>query len=500
MKRESRSALDMSGEEFRSLGHALIEQIAEFYETLPERQITSATRSRKVIGELGTNELPEHGTDAGELLSEVAPILFDNSLHNGHPKFLGYVTSSAAPLGALADLLASAVNSNVSIWELSPVASEIETQAIRWIADLINYEPDCGGLMVSGGNMANFLGFIAARCAITPWDIRSGGNYGDDRRLTVYASRETHTWIEKAADVSGLGTDAIRWIDTDGQGRINLEQLEDRIVADRKDGCLPFLVVGTAGSVSTGALDPIQEMSALCREQGIWFHIDGAYGAPAAVLPEAPAELHALHLADSIAIDPHKWLYCPLEAACVLTRHKRALQDAFSFRPEYYLLDDAAADSQGTSFYEHGMQNSRGFRALKVWLALRRAGRSGYRDSIRDDIRLANRLYERVNSRSDFEARTISLSVATFRYVPEGIDPDVAIDYLNSLNKSLLARLQQGGELFLSNAIVDGDYLLRACVVNFRTTNEDIDQIPSIVAREGKRLDDSMRSGIRSAP
>jgi aromatic-L-amino-acid decarboxylase len=491
MKRQRRSELDMSGEEFRSLGHAMVEQIANFYEVLPERDITPAISSQDIREKLGTKDLPEHGTDAGELLAGIAPILFENSLHNGHPKFLGYITSSAAPLGALADLLVSAVNANVSKWELSPAASEIETQTIRWIADLIGYERDCGGLMVSGGNMANFLGFMAARCAITPWDIRSEGNYGDERRLTAYASRETHTWIEKAADVSGVGTSAIRWIDCDGRGRINLEHLEKQIAADRRDGCLPFLVVGTAGNVSTGAIDPLQELAALCRDQAIWFHVDGAYGAPAAALPEAPDELHALNLADSIAIDPHKWLYCPLEAACVLTKHKHALQNAFSFRPDYYHFDDTG--SQGTSYYEHGMQNSRGFRALKVWLALRRAGRDGYRESIRGDIYLANRLFERVNNSPNFDARTINLSVATFRYVPESIDIDAAGAYLDELNKALLTRLQQGGKVFLSNALVDGDYLLRACVVNFRTMKEDIDEIPAIIAREGKRLDGLMR-------
>ena len=338
--RESRSPLDMSSDEFRLIGHSLIEQIASFYETLPERRITSAGTADAVRQNLGTGELPEFGMDAGELLAEVAPKLFENSLHNGHPKFLGYVTSSAAPLGALADLLAAAVNANVSKWELSPFASEIESQTVRWIADLIGYGRDCGGLMVSGGNMANFLGFVAARCRVAPWDVRSEGIYGGSQRMTAYASEETHTWIQKAADVCGFGTDSIRWIKTDGEGRMILDELEERLVEDRRNGCLPFLVVATAGSVSTGAIDPIRQMAELCREQAVWFHVDGAYGAPAAVLPEAPEELHSLNLADSIAIDPHKWLYCPLEAACVLTRHEDALKKAFSFRPDYYHFDD----------------------------------------------------------------------------------------------------------------------------------------------------------------
>lgn len=492
-RQERRSALDMPTDEFRSLGHSLIEQIADFYDSLPQRNLAGANVPAQVRQLLGADELPEQGMDAEDLLASVAPLLLDNSLHNGHPKFLGYITSSAAPLGALADLLAAALNANLAKWDLSPMASEIETQTVRWLADLIGYERNCDGLMVSGGNMANFLAFVAARCSVTGGDIRSAGNYGEDKRLTVYASRETHTWIEKAADVCGIGTDAIRWIDTDRDGRIRLDRLSAQLDEDRRTQHLPFLVVGTAGSVSTGVIDPLREMAALCREHGVWFHVDGAYGAPAATLPESPDDLHALELADSVAIDPHKWLYCPIEVACVLTKHKDALKNAFSFRPDYYKFDDEQAS--GIDYYEHGMQNTRGFRALKVWMALRRAGREGYAQSIRDDIHLAQSLFNCVASHPEFEERSIHLSIATFRYVPRNLNLDhpATRAYLNDLNTSLLAELQKGGRVFLSNAIVDGDYLLRACVVNFRTTIADIEEIRAIIADTGSHLDHTMR-------
>jgi glutamate/tyrosine decarboxylase-like PLP-dependent enzyme len=333
-------------------------------------------------------------------LAEVAPLLFDHSLHDGHPKFLGYIMSSAAPLGALADLLAASVNANVVKWDLSPVASEIESQTIHWLADLIGYEGNCAGLMVSGGNMANFLAFVAARTAKAPWNLRAEGNYGDERRLTVYVSKETHTWVQKAADVCGLGAEGIRWIDTDTEGRMCIDSLRTRLAEDRASGRLPFLVVATAGSVSTG----------VCQKEDLWLHADGAYGAPAAVLPDAPDDLHALSLADSVAMDPHKWLYCPIEAACVITKHERALQDAFGFYPDYYLFDEER--EAGINYYEVGMQNSRGFRALKVWLALRRTGREGYCESIRDDIQLAELLYALADAHEELSAHSINLSIA----------------------------------------------------------------------------------------
>jgi glutamate/tyrosine decarboxylase-like PLP-dependent enzyme len=492
----ARSALDMTGAEFRAIGHTLVDQIGTFFDSLPERKLTRDAGPDEIRGLLGTGELPEDGTDAASLIAEVAPLLFDNSLHNGHPKFLGYITSSAAPIGVLADLLASAVNANVGKWDLSPVASEIETQSVRWLADFIGYEPDCSGLMVSGGNMANILGFIAGRTAKAPWDIRKEGNRGDSQEMTAYVSAETHTWVQKAADICGLGAKSIRWIETDAEGRTRLDALKARIRQDREEGCLPFLVVATAGSVSTGVVDPVRELAAICQQEGLWLHADGAYGAPAAALPEVSEDLRSLRLADSVALDPHKWLYCPLEAACVLTRDPDALRNAFAFYPKYYMLD--AAQEEGTNFYQLGMQNSRGFRALKVWLALRAAGRKGYEASIRHDIRLAERLYERVVDHREFAPGSVHLSITTFRFVPEDLQGDDSAEteeHLNRLNEALLAEIQAGGELFVSNAVVNGRYLLRACIVNFRTTEADIDELPEAIAEIGRRVDRRLRDG-----
>jgi glutamate/tyrosine decarboxylase-like PLP-dependent enzyme len=484
----------MPADEFRSLGHALVESIAEFYESLATRDLTDASSPQELRALLGTGDLPEHGTDARKLLEQVTPLILNHSLHNGHPKFMGYITSSSAPLGALADLLAASVNANLVKWDLSPIASEIESQTIQWVADLIGYERECGGLMVSGGNMANFHAFIAARKAKLPWDIRRDGNYGDSRRVTAYVSAEGHTWIDKAADVCGLGADSIRWVGTDSHGRMRLDLLRAQLKADLDSGCLPFFVAGTAGSVSTGAIDPLRDLAALCREYSLWFHVDGAYGAPAAVLPESPDDLHALAMADSVGIDPHKWLYCPIEAACVLTKSKDALKNAFSYRPNYYRSD--SGEESGTDYYELGMQNTRGFRALKVWLSLRQAGRDGYREAIRGDIRLAEQLHELVDAHPEFAAHSVNLSIVTFRFEPQRLTSNDALaveNYLNELNEALLAEVQATGRLFLSNAVVDGRYLLRACIVNFRTTRGDIDAIPAMIAQIGRRLDERIR-------
>jgi glutamate/tyrosine decarboxylase-like PLP-dependent enzyme len=268
---------------------------------------------------------------------------------------------------------------------------------------------------------------------------------------------------------------------------MKVPELERAIAEDRKAGRAPLLVVGTAGTVSTGAVDPLVDIAAVCRRHDIWFHVDGAYGAPAAVLPEASADLKAISLADSIAVDPHKWLYAPLEAGCTLVRNAQHLHDAFAFHPRYYAFADGGSVEPPTNFHEYGPQNSRGFRALKVWLALRQVGRAGYERMIRDDIALARGMYEAVSRHPDLEAFTCQLSITTFRYVPPGVDrhATTAQEYLDALNAKIVERLQLGGELFVSNAVIGGRYLLRACIVNFRTTREDIEAVPAIVARVG---------------
>ncbi|MDD3518716.1 MAG: aminotransferase class V-fold PLP-dependent enzyme [Chromatiales bacterium] len=486
--------LEMSPEEFRAAGHELVDLIASFLGSLRERPVTPGETPEQVRSVLGTSALPEQATPARTLLNETAGLLFDHSLHIGHPRFFGYITSSAAPIGALADLLAAAVNPNVGAWNLSPAASEIEALAVRWMAEMIGYAPDCGGLFVSGGNTANSVGFLAARRSRLGAGVRAQGVGVTAGRPRVYCSAETHTWVEKAADHYGIGTDGIRWIPTDEQMRMDVAALRAQIRSDEAAGDRPFLVIGTAGSTGVGAVDALPELAQICREHDLWFHVDAAYGGLAAGQPDAPPDLAGLALADSVAIDPHKWLYSPLEAGCALVRNPRDLVDTFSYHPSYYKFDEATREN-GINYYAYGPQNSRGFRALKVWLMLRQVGRQGFARMIADDIRLTAHLFRLVQAHPEFQAFTCNLSIATFRYVPVGVEPGstAAEAYLNRLNEALLGRLQQGGEAFLSNALVGGRYLLRTCIVNFRTSLEDVEALPGIIARQGRAIDAGMR-------
>jgi aromatic-L-amino-acid/L-tryptophan decarboxylase len=486
--------LEMPPEEFRLVGHQLVDRIASHLESIRSRPVTPGETLREVRSALGNMPLDEHGMPADRLIEQAAALLIDHSLFNGHPRFFGYITSSAAPIGALGDLLAAAVNPNVGAWQLSPMASEMEAQAVRWIADLIGYPAGCGGIMVSGGNMANFVGFLTARRARATWDVRQEGLYGGPR-LVIYATREAHTWLEKAADLFGLGSRAIRWIPMDDGNRMDMGELVRAIREDRAEGHQPFLVVGTAGSVSLGVVDPLAAMADICREEHLWFHVDGAYGALGAILPDANPDLRAIARADSLALDPHKWLYAPLEAGCTLVRRPSDMVAAFSFHPEYYRFDVDDSE-QVTNYYEFGLQNSRGFRALKVWLGLRQAGREGLIRMVGDDVLLAEELKTAVDRDPSLEACTRHLSITTFRYAPEDLrrgDPRDE-EYLNQLNEELLKRLQAGGEAFLSNAVLNGRFLLRACIVNFRTTSADVQAVPGIVVRVGRAVDADLRA------
>lgn len=333
--------------------------------------------------------------------------------------------------------------------------------------------------------MANFTAFLVARTAKAPKSIKEDGIQNTTKKLTVYCSKTTHTWIEKAVILFGLGTKSIRWIKTDASNKMDTKLLEIAIKNDLENDCKPLMVVGTAGDVSTGAVDDLRHISVICKKYDLWFHIDGAYGAPAAIIPKLKYLFEGIEEADSIAIDTHKWLYSPLEAGCTLVKNPQYLIDTYSSHPEYYNFSKNE-DEIALNFYEYGLQNSRGFKALKVWLQLQQVGRNGYEKLINEDIELSEILYDLAEKHPDFEAVSQNLSITTFRYVPIGYTKNN--EYLNKLNEILLNELQAGGEVFLSNAIVFEKYCLRACIVNFRTTQKDIKESIEIIKKVGEKI------------
>jgi glutamate/tyrosine decarboxylase-like PLP-dependent enzyme len=479
--------LDLKSEEFRKIGHELIDKLSDYLESLDTRKVTTGESPSQIRSHFSNVEMPDHGEDPASIVKEAYQLMEKHSLHIGHPKFWGFICGSGLPINWLADLLVSAVNPNLGGYVLSPMGTEIEKQTIAWLGALIGCPQHSAGILVSGGNMANMVGFWAARKAKAPFNIQKKGA---TNTMISYVSGETHTWIYKAADLTGLGTDSIRWIKPDEQGKMPLDILAKAIKDDLEKGLHPFLVVANAGSVSTGAIDPILEIDKICKKHNIWLHIDGAYGGVAACIPGISQDLNAIDRADSIAIDPHKWLYSSLEAGCVLVKDQRYLENAFSYKPAYYKFEEHEGDSP-TNFYQLGLQNSRSFRALKVWMALKQAGRLGYISNLQFDIELCKSFFKLLDDYPNLEAKSQNLSICTFRYIAEQYKNRSTLhtDEINSFNENLLLKIQEGGEAFLSNAVINGVFYLRICIVNHRTTLKHIRSLPAIVLQAAKELE-----------
>jgi glutamate/tyrosine decarboxylase-like PLP-dependent enzyme len=488
------SPIEMNRDDFKKTGYQLVDAVSHFIETIHEKPVTTGETPKQIQQLLGNDSLPEDGTPVSAIITRSSELLFGHSLLNGHPKFFGYITSSPTPIGALADFLAAAVNPNVGANILSPMATAIEKQTVKWLTEFIGAAPSCGGILVSGGNMANFTAFLAARTAKAPKNLKEDGLANIPGEMVFYCSKATHTWIEKAAVLFGHGLNAIRWIATDADNKMNTDILVQTINEDLKKGKKPFLVIGNAGDVSTGVVDNLLAIATICKEHDLWFHIDGAYGIPAAIIPGYKKLFEGIREADSIALDPHKWLYAPLEAGCTLVKNPQHLIDTYSSHPAYYNFSHQE-DEPSLNYYEFGFQNSRGFRALKVWMALQQVGKNGYIKMIGDDIALAQLLFEEAKKHPELEAVTQNLSITTFQYVPAAYirQGQESQEYLNRLNETLLNNLQEAGEVFLSNAVVAGKYCLRACIVNFRTSSKDIHEVIEIVVREGRKVHETLQ-------
>ena len=491
------SPLEMSAEEFRRLGHATVDRLADFLgklRDLPVGPNEPVTRTRDLLGDI---PLPATSSQPEVAVDQAMSLLLEHGVFTSHPRFWAFITGAAAPLGAIGDLIAATLNFNVASWNTAGAASAFEAQAVRWIGELLGVAPSYSGLLLSGGTAANLVSMIAARRSRADWDVRRHGTKPDNRTLCVYASREAHPWLGRAVDITGLGMRAIRWVDTDIHHRLDPSALTRAIAQDRAAQDIPFLVVGSAGTVSLGTVDSLGEIAEICRAEQVWFHVDGAYGGLAACSAEAPTALKYIALADSIAVDAHKWLYVPLEAGCVLLKEPSLLAKTFTYESTFFNYAAVPVAGIPQPYREMGMQNSRGFRALKLWLCLRTAGRSGYERMISDDIRLARRLFEEVGRRATLQPLSNSLSTTVFRYRPLSLpEAPATVTYLNQLNQELLRQLQLEGYAYPSAATIRGVFGIRVCIVNFRTRWSDLEGLIEWCVRRGAELDQTMRPPV----
>jgi len=475
-------------EDLRRLGYRAVDLVVDHLAGIRARPVFQAMSpdERQALLE---QPLPIDGAPPDEILDQIASQVMSRPMGNGHPRFFGYINSPPAPIGVLAELLAAALNPSCAGGDHAAIY--LERTAVRWLMELVGF-PTRGsmGLLVSGGSTATLTCLAAARQRVARedgWDMRTHGLQGDRPRLRLYLAEEGHNCIRKAAELMGLGQSALRTVGTDDRFRMDVGSLRRAVAEDRSAGWRPFCVAASAGAVATGAIDPLDALADLCAEEGLWLHVDGAYGAFAVLDPAVADRFRGLERADSLGLDPHKWLSVPVECGCALVRDGALLRETFSLVPPYLQTEEGKGFGGLPWYSEYGFQQTRGFRALKLWAALRHEGRAGLAARIARHNRQAHYLATLVDAAPDLERLApVELSIVCFRYVPPALRGEE--DRLAALNQRIMQDVQAGGETFLTQAVLRGQFALRACVVHYDTTEEDVQALVNVVRRVGARL------------
>jgi aromatic-L-amino-acid decarboxylase len=477
---------------------AFVDNVADIYE-----ELLAKLPSLPVIGPEGADEVragvvvdvPAEPMPHQDLVQYLRRMTFEHSALPGHPRFYAYVSGAGTVPGAAADLLASGLNMNAGGWRLGPSAVEIEMALTRWLAcDMFGMPEGSAGALTSGGAMANLIALKVARDARAGWDIRADG-VAAGPPLGFYLSSETHVVSDRAADMLGVGADNVRHVPVDEAYRMRVDGLRAAVRRDREAGVRPLAVVANAGTTSTGAVDDLVAIADVCRDEDLWLHVDAAYGGPAMLADDLRPLFDGIGRADSIAVDPHKWLYTPLSGGCVLVRDMELMRRSFDLEYVSYIVKDEEHTDWGIDLGRHSPNFSRGFWALKVWVSLLAHGRDAYARRISHDAALARYLGELVEEHDRFELMTpVSLSVTCFRFVPEGLPEAEGRDaFLDGLNQRIMTELQLGGRVYCSNAVLGGRFCLRSCIVNYRTEAGDVEALLDIAAELGDTLDAEMR-------
>lgn len=486
-KQSAAQGLDCDLETFRSDLHKASELVVRLYGGLDCARITSA-KKRGDIASLFDEPLPEAPQPMETILQEVENNIFANSTLYLSPRFLGYINSGGNQASILGELLASAVNQICALWHFSPAASEVERRVIQWIAEFIGYTRGAGGCLLSGGSAGNLVGIAVACRHKAQFDAASLGMRGGPP-LTIYVSEEGHASLEKAMVLLGMGRNQLRKIAVRDDFTIDLDSLEKHVTEDRRNGYCPISVIGNAGTTNTGSVDPLNVLAGFCRKQGLWFHVDAAYGGPAALTKAARGLFRGLDQADSVAVNPHKWLYVPVEAACILVREPRALRETFQIAADY-LREESDATSDGAfDFKDYGPQLSRSFRALKIWMTFKAYGAKKLRAAIESNIEIMRYLAGRIDQSQDFLLLApVPLSVVCFQYRTPNISVHGNQKYLDELNRQLLEAIEKDGRVFLSGTKIHGKRALRACSVNHRLRREDADFLLNVIRDIGSLI------------
>jgi aromatic-L-amino-acid decarboxylase len=470
----------MDGKEFRDLGHQVVDLLAEYLEHIEKKRVFPDVEPR-VLNELFSEPLPETPSSPQSVLADLETKLLPYCTHVGHPGYMGLITPSPNPIGVIADFICSALNQNVGAYSIGPSAVAMERRVVRWLTDLCGYGAQAGGNLTSGGMMANFIGLKLGRDAVTRDRAQHDGIHEPG---AVYVSEERHVSIDKAVDAIGLGRRALRALPTDADFQVRLDALEEAIAQDKQAGIRPMCVVGVFGTTNTGAVDNIRELRRIADREGMWLHVDAAYGGGMLLSHEWPMRDRGLELADSITIDPHKWFYAPLDAGAVLVKDERRLTASFGIKPSY-LTDELDQADERYQYYVHGFEQSRRFRSLKVWMSFKRYGTRQIGEWIDNNVRQAKHLYARAEKHSEFEAASCPpMSAICIRFTGGTLNEAES----KELHAEVARRVEQSGKFWMSTTELKGKTWFRINPVNFRTREQHMEDLFALLQKECRAL------------
>ena len=471
---------DMDAEQFRAAAHKLADWIADHLTSLDKVKVLPECGPGDILKQLPCHA-PQSGESMERIIDDFYKIILPGVTHWNHPSFFAYFSITGSGPGILGELLSAALNTNAMLWKTCPSATELEQCTLNWLRDLVGLPGSFWGIIYDTASISTMHAIAAAREALN-LDIRTKGLAGrrDLPALTLYTSAHAHSSVEKAAITLGLGSRQVRKIEVDERFRMRVDHLEKAVRTDRQAGYQPFCVVATVGTTSTTSIDPVPRIAELCGSEKVWLHVDAAYGGPAAIVPEMNHVLDGCDKADSIVINPHKWLFVPIDCSAFFTRKPDVLKQAFSLVPDYLKTPE---DSEVENYMDYGIQLGRRFRALKLWFVLRFFGREGIIRRIRYHLMMAETLASRIEKHPDFELMApVVFSTLCFRCCPHGAsDPD-------EFNERLLEAVNGSGKVFLSHTKLNGDYVLRMAIGNLHTTMEHIESAWLIIQEKATIL------------
>lgn len=471
-------------EAMRALGHRMMDDALDWLRDVRERPVWQ--RMPDDVRATFRSAVPRAPATPEAVYREFTERVLPYPMGNVHPRFWGWVMGTGTPMGVLADMLASTMNPNCG--GADHAATLVEQQVLDWFKELLGVSAESSGLLVTGGSMANLVALTVARNAAAGVDVRQHGVRAAPGALTMYASTETHSSVRKAVELLGLGTDGLRLIPVHDDYTIDVRALERAVEEDRAAGFRPVCVIGNAATVNTGAFDDLDRLAEFCEREQIWFHVDGAFGALAALVPEFRPQVAALARADSVAFDLHKWMYVPFEAGCVLVRDASAHHDSFAVAPGYLARARGGLAAAGTWFSDYGVQLTRGFRALKIWMSLQEHGADRYGRLIAQNIAQARYLAERVDAAPELERMApVPLNIVCFRYIGDRVADSTARD-LDEFNRELLIRIHESGVAVPSSVTLHGQSGIRVAITNQRSRREDFDLLVAETIRMGREL------------